>query len=48
LKKEYYVSLTIQSAIVAGLRFAVFDGQFESFGTPEELEDALKGGTSHD
>ena len=39
LIKEYYVSLTFQKAIDAGYKFAVIEGNFQSFGTPEELKE---------
>jgi dTDP-glucose pyrophosphorylase len=48
LRKEYYVSRTIQKAISKGFKFSVIEGEFDSFGTPEELAKFLEGESSHD
>jgi len=35
---EFYISRVVQSAIADGQKFRVYEGKFESFGTPEELQ----------
>jgi len=41
-QKEFYISNIFQRGIDAGLKFRVVDGEFQSFGTPEELDSYSK------
>jgi NDP-sugar pyrophosphorylase family protein len=47
-RKEYYMSGVLEVAINNGARIYAVDGQFSSFGTPEELSSYIESSTASD